>query len=138
MTNDPGGGFYADLVLVGRIVVPSHATGTLAPGVISAVEFVNAPADRMMTLSTAACDFRGFQPGVFPPADPSGTTRPLAWAFGINPNIMFALPGMPGTHPKLIPGQVYYVNIRNVYFGSGQSSCTTEECNVRITVNAPH
>jgi len=136
-TNDPGGGYAADAVLVGVLRVPSTATGTSSPGNISIVEFVNAAATRIMTLSTAACDFRGFTPGVFPASDPSGMTAPMAWGFGINPNVNFALAGMPGNVPKLIPGQTYYVNVRNREYSTGQLSCGGEECNVRITVNPP-
>jgi hypothetical protein len=136
-TNDPGGGLEADAVMVGRLRVPPSATGTTIPGVISVVEFIDGPAERVMTLSTSACDFRGFQPGVYPSTDPTGATRPLAWGFGINPSTMFALAGMGGSAPKLIPGQTYYVNLRNIGFGSGQPTCSSEECNVRATVNVP-
>ena len=73
-TNDPGGGLEDDMVLVGRLVVPPDATGTTIPGLISIVEFVDGPAPRIASLSTAACDFRGFTPGVFPTTDPTGQT----------------------------------------------------------------
>ena len=49
-----------------------------------------------------------------------------------------ALAGMPGAEPKLIPGQVYYLNLRNVSRATGTPSCTTEECNVRINVSPPN
>jgi hypothetical protein len=136
-TNHPDGGFEDDQILVGRISVPANATGTTAPGLISAVEFINGPAERTMTLSPSACDFRGFQAGVFPTPDPSGASRPMGWSFGINPSMQFALSGMPGSQPKLVPGQTYYVNIRNRAFTGGGVTCTTEECNLRITVNVP-
>jgi len=136
-TNDPGGGFEGDAVLAGRIQVPSNATGTSVSGVLSVVEFVDGPANRIMTLSPAACDFRGFQPGVFPTPDPTGVNGPMAWGYGINPNAMFALAGMPGTMAKLVPGQIYYVNIRNLVESTGQPSCPTQECNVRVTINPP-
>jgi hypothetical protein len=135
-TNDPGGGLEDDMILAGRLVVPSNATGTTIPGVISIVEFVDGPAPRIMSISTAACDFRGFTPGVFPTVDPTGQTKPLAWAFGINPSVNFALPSMPGSGPKLVPGQVYYVNMRNGGF-TGGGGCPSAECNVRVTVNPP-
>ncbi len=136
-TNDPGGGLEANAVLAARLQVPSNATGTSGQGLLSVVEFVDGPANRIMTLSPAACDFRGFSPGVFPPSDPSGANGPMAWAYGINPSALFALAGMPGNVPKLIPGQIYYVNIRNIVEGSGEGSCPTPECNVRVTVNPP-
>lgn len=136
-TNHPDGGFEDDQILVGRIRVPSNATGTSSPGLVSAVEFINGPAERTMTLSPSACDFRGFQPNVFPTPDPSGASRPLGWSFGINPSMQFALAGMPGNQPKLTPGQTYYVNIRNRAFEGGDVTCTTAECNLRVTVNVP-
>ena len=43
-TNDPGGGFEDDMVLVGRLTVPANATGTTNRGVISVVEHVD-PSD---------------------------------------------------------------------------------------------
>jgi hypothetical protein len=136
-TNHPDGGFEDDQILVGRLRVPANATGTTAPGLISAVEFINGPAERTMTLSPSACDFRGFQPGVFPTPDPTGAASPMGWSFGINPSMQFALAGMPGNRPKLVPGQTYYVNIRNRAYSGGDVSCTTPECNLRITVNVP-
>lgn len=136
-TNDPGGGWEDDAVLVARLQVPPTALGTTLNGLIRIVEFVDAPAERLVTLSPSACDFRGFQPGLFPPTDPTGAAAPMAWSYGVSPAIGFALAGMPGAEPKLIPGQVYYLNLRNVSRATGQPSCTTEECNVRINVSPP-
>ena len=136
-TTNPDGGFEDDQILVGRLRVPANATGTSTPGLISAAEFINGPAERTMTLSPSACDFRGFQPDVFPTPDPTGAASPMGWSFGINPSMQFALAGMPGNRPKLVPGQTYYVNIRNRAFSGGDVSCTTAECNLRITVNVP-
>ena len=136
-TNDPGGGYEHDEVLVGRIRVPSNATASSASGVVSAVEYVDGPAARIMSLSPSSCDFRGFQAGVYPTPDPSGASRPIAWGFGINPSIQFGLSTTPGSHPKLVPGQTYYINIRNREFSTGSPSCPTAECNLRITVNPP-
>jgi hypothetical protein len=130
-------GFEGDGVFVGRIRVPANASGTSIPGLVSIVEFINGQAQRHVTLSPSACDFRGFTAGQLPPpTDPTGATRPLAWSFGINPSLSFVLQGMPG-QPKLTPGETYYVNIRNRTM-QNTPSCATAECNVRITVNAPH
>ena len=60
----------------------------------------------------------------------------MAWSFSNNPSIQFALSGAGGNQPKLVPGQTYYVNIRNRDYG-GEDSCKTTTCNVRITVNSP-
>jgi hypothetical protein len=137
-TNHPDGGFEADMVLVGRIRVPANATGSSTPGLVSAVEYIDGPAGRTMSLSPSACDFRGFQPGVFPTPDPSGASRPMAWGFGINPSFQFALSTMSGSQAKVIPGQTYYINIRNRDLSGGPVTCSRPECNLRITVNAPH
>jgi hypothetical protein len=61
----------------------------------------------------------------------------MAWGFTINPSFQFLLAGMPGSQAKLIPGQTYYLNIRNRDFNGGGVTCTKPECNMRITVNAP-
>ena len=61
----------------------------------------------------------------------------MAWSGGFYPNIQFVLPGMSGTQAKLVPGQTYYLNLRNADFYSGQVSCATATCNVRITLNTP-
>jgi len=139
-TNNPAGGlggFAADGVLVARIRVPTTAAGTSVPGAVSAVEYIDGQANRIMSLSPSACDFRGFSPGVYPATDSTGATRPMAWGFGINPSVQFLLSGMPGSHPKLVPGQTYYINMRNRDFTTGQSTCRSAECNVRITVQRP-
>ncbi|MCL4761288.1 MAG: hypothetical protein KJ018_05790 [Burkholderiales bacterium] len=137
-TNDPGGGFEDDAILVGRFTVPANASGTTVPGTISVVEHNGPPVQRIMTLSPSSCDFRGFTPNVFPPTDSTGSTAPLAWGFGINPSAQFALTGMPGGAPKLVPGQTYYVNVRNRDFTTGSATCQVAECNVRVTVNRPN
>ena len=129
------GGFPSNAIFVGRITVPQTATGT-TPGVVSVVEFIDGQAQRIMTISPSACDFRGFTPGVGGSVDPTGANNPLGWAYGINPNIFFGLAGMTGSGPKLQPGQTYYVNIRNRDF-NGTDSCLTSNCNVRLTVNRP-
>jgi hypothetical protein len=136
-TNDPGGGLEADAVLAARLVVPATAIGTNQAGLISIVEFVNPPTDRVITLSPSACDFRGFQPSSVLPTDPTGQSLPLAWGIGQSPSAMFALAGMQSGLPKLIPGQTYYVNLVNRSYLSGDPTCNIEECNVRVTVNPP-
>jgi hypothetical protein len=136
-TNDPGGGLEGDAVLAARLVVPATATGTNQAGLISIVEFVNPPTDRVITLSPSACDFRGFAAGSALPTDPTGQAFPLAWGIGQSPSAMFALAGMTSGLPKLIPGQVYYVNLVNRSYITGDPTCSIEECNVRVTVNPP-
>ena len=129
------GGFPGDAVLVGRIRVPQNAVGTAA-GVISVVEYIDPQASRVMSVSTSSCDFRGFTPGVGGTVDPAGATNPMAWSFGINPNVFFSLPNGVN-RVKLEPGRTYYVNIRNHDFNSGTGSCQGASCNVRMTLNPP-
>ena len=136
-TNDPGGGLEDDMVLAARIVVPSTATGTSIPGIISAVERVDAPVARVMSISRSACDFRGFTPGSLPPTDPTGMNYPIAWSFGNSPSVQFLLSTMAGPHAKLVPGQTYYVNIRHTELSTGANSCPGPECNVRVQVDPP-
>lgn len=129
------GGFPADAVFVGQISVPQDAKGA-GSGLVSVVEYVDGQADRIMTLSPSACDFRGFKPNAGGPVDSTGANNPLAWAYGINPNTFFGLTGSSGSGPRLDPGRTYYVNIRNRTLNDA-SSCLTTNCNVRITVNRP-
>ena len=129
------GGFPAGAILVGRLTVPQNAKGT-GTGLVSMAEYIDGQAERIMTISTSSCDFRGFKPGTFPTTDPTGATRPMGWSFSNNPSIQFALTGAGGNQPKLVPGQTYYVNIRNRDY-DGEDSCKTTTCNVRITVNSP-
>ena len=130
-------------VLVGRLVVPASATSPIdGPGLLSVVEFQGPTADRLMSISTQSCDFRGYVPGSnHPAADPSGANGPLAWAAGVTTSNQFLLagdpPGMFPVKPLLTPGQTYYVNLRTIIFGTGQNSCWTGNCDVRITVNPP-
>jgi hypothetical protein len=119
------GGFPAGGVFVGVLTVPSNYTGTGAN--VGFVEFIDGQARRIMSVSPSACDFRTFVPGQPPrlSSDPSGATAPMAWDLGTNPE----------TTVPLVPGRTYYVNVRNVDFYTGAISCTTANCNIRMTVN---
>jgi hypothetical protein len=108
---------------------------------MSIVEYQGPTAERVMTLSSTPCDFRGWTPGVnFPAGDPTGVNGPLAWGGGINPGIFYLLTGdPPGFPPKplLTPGQTYYINLQTIQWSNGQNSCGNPSCDVRITVNPP-
>jgi hypothetical protein len=133
------GGFPADAVLVLRLRVPANAVGSTTPGSVSAVEYVDPQTRRLMTISPSACDFRGFQPGNWPPpSDATGARNPMAWSADINPSIQFSLTSMPGGGVKLAPGGTYYVNLRNRSYIDGSNSCQGGTCNMRITVNRPN
>jgi hypothetical protein len=119
--------------------VPANAAGSTIPGSVSAVEYVDPQTRRLMTISPSACDFRGFQPGNWPPtSDATGARNPMAWSADINPSIQFSLTSMPGAGVKLAPGATYYVNLRNRSYIDGSNSCQGGTCNMRITVNRPN
>lgn len=131
-----------DTVFVGRLTVPAGASSPGdSPGVISAVEFQGPVVERVMSVSTQPCDFRGWSPGFnFPAGDPTGANGPLGWGGGIAPQSQYLLVGDPaGFPPKPLfaPGQTYYVNIRSIFWANGQTSCPGGSCEMRITVNAP-
>lgn len=129
-------------VIVARITVPAGAAspGNI-PGTFSVVEYQGPTANRILSLSSQPCDFRGWTPGSnFPPSDPTGANTPMGWSGGINPNIQFLLQGDPAgfpPRPLLNPGQQYYLNLRTINFGDGQNSCTNPSCDVRFTTNIP-
>ena len=137
-----GVGLVPGTMIVGTLTVPAGAVSPVnGAGVMSIVEHQGPTAERVMTLSSQPCDFRGWTPGVnFPSGDPSGA-GPLAWGGGINPQVFYLLQGdPPGFPPKalLTPGQTYYVNLQTIQFGNGQNSCTSSSCDVRVTVNPPN
>jgi hypothetical protein len=131
-----------DTVFVGRLTIPAGASSPGdSPGLISIVEYQGPPVERVMSISTQPCDFRGWSPGVnFPGADPTGANGPLAWAGSPYPSRQYLLAGDPaGFPPKPLftPGQTYYVNIRSIYFSTGTSSCSSGSCDIRVTVTTP-
>jgi hypothetical protein len=127
------GGLRPNTMFVGKFTVPAGATmpgGQL--GRVTGVEWVDPPAYRVASLSTRACDFRGFTPGQAPLGDPTGTTGPLAWTWGMAPTIWYQLlDGVSPSYVKLVPGQTYYFNVRTIDIGSGLTSCYTSTCNMR-------
>ena len=131
-------GFEADMVFVGRLAVPATATSSVGPGQVRFVEYVDGQAQRVMSLSTEACDFRGFTPGTPSATDPTGTNYPIKWSNDINPVIQYQL------HPSLFnavltPGKTYYFNIRNIdWSAGGRPSCLTATCNGRFQVATPY
>lgn len=138
-----GVGLVSGTLIVGRLTIPAGATSPRnEPGYLSVIEYQGSPIERVMTLSTQPCDFRGWTPGVnFPAGDPSGTNGPMGWGGGPYPNIFFLLQGdPPGFPPKplLTSGQTYYFNLQTINFNDGQNSCTQSSCDVRMTVNPPN
>ena len=139
-----GVGLAAGTLIVGRMTVPAGATSPLnQAGFLSVIEFQGSPIERVMSLSTQPCDFRGWTPGAqFPAGDPTGAATPLGWGGGANPNIFFLFqgdpPGFPAPRPLLAPGTTYYFNIQTINYSNGQNSCTQSSCDVRMTLNPPN
>lgn len=130
------GGVRPETMYVVRFTVPAGATAS-QPGLLRAVEFMGEPANRVMSLSTQPCDFRGYTAGSFGAVDPTGATAPLFWSSDQTPNMSIRLTSMTGPAPKLTPGQTYYANIRTISFFSGTTSCTQSTCDMRVSLTAP-
>lgn len=124
------GGMRPDTVIVGRLTVPA---GVPTTGQVRFVEYVDGQADRVMSLSTSKCDFRGFVAGAASQTDPTGTNYPMKWSNDINPQILFGYAGQP----QLQAGRTYYFNIRNVNWVTGAGSCFKSTCNGRIQISTP-
>jgi hypothetical protein len=114
-----GGSFRANMVLVVSLVVP--ATGSYgSPSFTSSVaEYQGSPTYRQVTLSRSQCDFRAF--------DPSGQAGPISIGLGNTATVSSSV----GNGLPMIPGQTYYLNIRNWIPGRG-TSCAQSPCNAIV------
>jgi hypothetical protein len=118
------GGFASDGVLVMSFTVPTAPATYAVAGYTSLAEYAGPPAQRYMTLSKSACDFR------YP--DVTGANGPFDVSIGKQVTIYFNV----GTQPAaLVPGQTYYVNVKNTDV-NGVSDCQAT-CNAGISVNWP-
>jgi hypothetical protein len=125
------GGLMADGVYVGRLVIPTNVNqGGL--GRVSFVEYIDPPAERLMTISTQPCDFRGGY-GV---TDPTSASAPILWSNGQTPQIIYQFTG-PSSNAVLQAGQIYYISIRNANWYNGAPSCLGTYCNGRFNTAAP-
>ena len=139
-----GGSFAAKGVLVARFTVPASAAyGNGAVGKIQVAEYGDPATYRQATLSQAACDFRG-APGAYgtpnAKSEPQGNSAnfPLGWRFGNTAVAEFTVTGNSRFYPKLVPGQSYYFNIRNIVQDLGNAvSCAGSTCNVLVSINTP-
>ncbi|HEX4885494.1 MAG TPA: hypothetical protein VFX05_15230 [Casimicrobiaceae bacterium] len=123
-----------ETVVVGRLQVPANAvTGAIRQGRMSWVEFSGSPINRLASLSTQPCDFRGYTPSTYP-TDPTGASAPLKWGVGQTGDITFGLQGGVGS-PPLVPGQTYYFNLQNRNHLNDTSSCTAALCDLRMTIS---
>jgi hypothetical protein len=130
-------GFEPDMIFVGRLAVPAGATSVTSPGQVRFVEYVDGQAQRVMNISTEACDFRGFIPGSASQTDPAGINYPMKWSNDINPAVLFQM--QPGLfNAVLTPGKTYYVNLRNMNWVTGGQSCFTQTCNGRFQIATPY
>lgn len=121
--------FDNDTIVVARFTVPADYSGTNNYIDASVAEWRGPPTLRTASLSTRPCDFRK--------VDLNGQIGPLAVSGGTLPVIYADIgPGKPS--PQVLPGQTYYLNIRNVYIDSdGQYVKTCQEntdCNASITI----
>jgi hypothetical protein len=127
------GGFQADGVFVGRLVAP--ASGLV--GNVRFYEYGDAPAQRVMSVSTSPCDFRGFTPGAPSLTDPTSTNYPILWSNDQTPRIQYQLSG-PSSNAVLTPGQTYYFSVRNVDWNAGGiPSCGQATCNGAFATTRP-
>jgi hypothetical protein len=134
VTTSAGGGVRPDTVVVARLVVPANAvTAQIRQGRVSWVEFGGQPYNRLVSLSTQPCDFRGYSPWTYP-TDPTGNTAPLKWGVGQTGDISWGLQGGVGA-PVLVPGQTYYFNIRNRNHLDDTPSCTASSCEMLLTTS---
>jgi hypothetical protein len=143
VATEDNGHLYPDGVFFIKMTVPANATSPLNQAAVwdYAEHGTYMPmVDRLVTLSTQPCDFRGYTPGMqwLPATDATGSTAPLAWSAGNQGAIFYLLQGDPGTYAKLQPGSTYYMNIRNVVFSSGVSSCSALYCDMKIVHRPPN
>lgn len=132
------GGFFAERILVGKIVVPADAKTGSSVGHVTVAEYLGPNTSRVATLSTRPCDFRDMEPFP-PPSDPAGATHPMAWSFGTTANVNFVTGGSAGTTPVLTPGRTYYFNVQNYSPDLKSNSCggPTDKCDVVINFVVP-
>lgn len=132
-----GGGLRPGTVIAARLQVPANATSLQGQGQVRFYEYIDGPAARQLTVSTSACDFRGFVVGSASRTDPTSVSAPIAWSNSQTPGIGFDISS--ATSPvRLVPGQTYYFNLRNVDWASGVNSCNAGTCNGRFQMTPPY
>jgi hypothetical protein len=126
-TDPPG--FAADGAWVVKFTVPPDASSTRL-GRFDVAEYNGPATSRHMTLSRVPCDFRA--------VDPTGSNGPLAADFDSSVHINFQL-GSSSTIgvAGLVPGETYYVNVRNWQPETSSVSCTQARCDAFMDVTLP-
>lgn len=116
--------FGNDTVVVAKFTVPNNPNHYIDATV---AEWQGPPTYRWATISSRPCDFRK--------TDLTGKNGPVATVGGTLPSFMVDIgPGKPD--PQLLPGQTYYLNIRNTFqneAGQWMPSCQ-ENTNCKASV----
>jgi hypothetical protein len=134
-----GGGFNGSGVFVGVLSIPAGATSATQLGQINWGEYGDPPANRVVTVSTQACDFRTGWAGGFQ-VDSSTATAPLTWLAGQTGGVIYSIGTQTASatgQPKLQAGMTYYFNVINKDI-LGNNTCGTSTCNMVIQNRAPH
>lgn len=123
---DDNQGFRAQAVLVLSFTVPTYPVAYAIAGNSSISEYQDPATSRQLTLSRSACDFRG--------TDGAGANGPYATSFGNTALVAWNVGAGPAS---LVPGETYYLNIRNYSPDLGGLSCFRSTCNAAIVTNWP-
>lgn len=115
-------------VVVGKFTVPAGFSST-SYGMVTVVEYGTGAITRTVTVSPFACDFRSG-------TDITGATAPMISKIVSTFGEYFSTTNLGQGYPVLIPGQTYYVNVRNRDW-SGANTCYSGTCDVTLTVKAP-
>lgn len=144
-----GSSFAKAGVLVARFTVPAaYASVSGSKGRIEYAEYVDPAAFRQASLSNKACDFRGvastYSTGAVTDkykVDLTATNYPYVWAISNSGSASFTVTGTALSTAQLVPGQTYYLNLRNyspyLNGGKGGVSCATSTCNVVVRIATP-
>ena len=126
----PDPGFAWNGAWVERFTVPPQTPASTRTGAIDVVEYGSGPLSRQVTISRYACDFR--------PRDPSGANGPFFSNTSFGASASIAVGNAVGAAVALVPGQTYYVNVRNVA-ADGSISCpqATGNCSALIGLTLP-
>jgi hypothetical protein len=124
------GGLNGNDALVMRITPPAGSTSPSGTaGSLNLAEYASPTAQRYAVLSTNPCDFNGI-----PYFTPPGNVVPILWAgsttIGLN-SIQVNRQDFP-SQIKLLPGTVYYLNVKNTTATGTPDACGTGSCNMVI------